>query len=385
MYKTYRIDEICSLVKGKYATLKTDPGEYPLVVTAPFRRSSNTYQLVGPAVCVPLISSTGHGHAAIDRIHYQEGKFALANLLVALIPKKPNVCSARYLFYLLSAKKDESLVPLMLGTANVSLKMQDIAGVEIPLPPVEEQRRISDKIENLLAKIEEVRKLKAATAKETEALFLCALNEQFNFDEDIEVQKQPIASFATILRGRGPIYEQESGKLAINQKCVRWDRIDISCAKEVSDVWIQSLPSRYLLQENDLVVNSTGEGTIGRVCVVTPNAIGFPFDSHILVVRTERDRALPAFVAYFLRSPIGQSAIEASKGAKTTKQTELGTKKLGRILIPIPSLQEQRSIVTYLDSLRKDIKKLEKLQEETEKEIEELIPSTLDRAFKVEL
>src|SRR2546426_1412066 len=100
MVSTYRIGDICSLVRGSFPTLKTEPGEYPLVVTAAFRRSANTYQLEGPAVCVPLISSTGHGHAALHRVHYQEGRFALANLLVALRPNDPNTCYAKYLYYL---------------------------------------------------------------------------------------------------------------------------------------------------------------------------------------------------------------------------------------------------------------------------------------------
>lgn len=72
---TYYIEEVCDLVKGEYPTLKTVPGEYPLVVTAAFRRSSSTYQMDCKAVCIPLISSTGHGHAALHRVHYEEGKW----------------------------------------------------------------------------------------------------------------------------------------------------------------------------------------------------------------------------------------------------------------------------------------------------------------------
>jgi hypothetical protein len=94
-YKTYRIGNICSMVKGTYPTMNTEPGEYPLVVTAEYRRSASTYQLEEAAVCVPLISSTGHGDAALHRVHYHEGKFALANLLVALIPYDMNFCNAK--------------------------------------------------------------------------------------------------------------------------------------------------------------------------------------------------------------------------------------------------------------------------------------------------
>src|SRR6266496_6557094 len=159
-YKTYPISELCLMVKGTYPTLDTEPGEYPLVVTAEYRRSASTYQLEGSAVCVPLISSTGHGDATLHRVHYQEGRFAVANLLVALLPRNSNLCSAKYLYYLLTAKKNEYFVPLMSGTANVSLKIQDIAAVEIPLPSLEDQQRIVVWIEELTTKIEEVQGLR---------------------------------------------------------------------------------------------------------------------------------------------------------------------------------------------------------------------------------
>lgn len=115
-------------------------------------------------------SSTGHGDAALHRVHYQEGKFALANLLVALIPYNLNLCDSKYLYHLLMAKKDEYFVPLMSGTANVSLKIQDIASVEIPLPPFEVQQRIVARIEKLAAKIEEARGLRREAVEEAEAL-----------------------------------------------------------------------------------------------------------------------------------------------------------------------------------------------------------------------
>ena len=115
------LGEICTIQKGTFPTLSTPPGDYPMVVTAAFRRSASSFDVEGPAVCIPTISSTGHGDAALHRVHYQEGKFALANLLVALLPRDPSVCDAKFLYYFLNAKRDQLLVPLMQGTANVSL------------------------------------------------------------------------------------------------------------------------------------------------------------------------------------------------------------------------------------------------------------------------
>lgn len=270
-------------------------------------------------------------------------------------------------------------------TSRNRLKEGKFLAMQISLPPLTDQSRIVARIEELAAKIQEVRGLRKKAGEEVEALLRSALHQQFNSTQIADIPKQPIATLATIFRGRSPVYQEGSGKLAINQKCVRWNGIDIVHAKEVSEGWIQSLPSNSFLQENDILVNSTGEGTIGRACILTQNALGFPFDSHVLVVRVEKDKVLPTLIAYYLRSPCGQEAIEDSKGAKTTKQTELGTTKLGEIIIPIPSLPEQHRIVAYLDELQAKVDTLRRLQKETGAEMDALMPAVLDRAFKGEL
>lgn len=272
------------------------------------------------------------------------------------------------------------------GTTNyAAIRPANVLGYKIPFLPLPEQRRIVARIEELEAKIEEARGLRKTAGKEVGALLSSALHRQFNSAQTADIPKQPIATLATIFRGRGPVYQEGSGKLAINQKCVRWNGIDIVHAKEVSEGWIQSLPSNSFLQENDILVNSTGEGTIGRACILTQNAIGFPFDSHVLVVRVKKDKVLPTLITYYLRSPCGQEAIEDSKGAKTTKQTELGTTKLGEIIIPLPPLPEQRRIVAYLDSLQAKVDALKRLQAETGAELDALMPTVLDKAFKGEM
>ena len=181
-HRRFKIGEICQLVRGTSPTLKTPPGPYPLVVTAEFRRTADSWQLEGPAVCVPLISSTGHGDAALHRVHYQDGKFALANLLVALLPNDPEVCYGKYLYHLLMTRKNELFVPLMLGTANVSLKERDIAEVEISLPLLAEQRRIVARIEELSAQIHDAHALRQQASEEAEALLYAQAGKIFRGD-----------------------------------------------------------------------------------------------------------------------------------------------------------------------------------------------------------
>ena len=147
--KRYAIKEICSITKGKSPIQKTAPGEYPLVVTAEERLTSNEYQFDGEAVCIPLVSSTGHGHASMKRIHYQKGKFALGNILCALTSLDEDLVLTKYLYVYLSYHKDDLLVPLMKGTTNVSLNMKDILNAVINIPDIDTQLDIIEKVEKI--------------------------------------------------------------------------------------------------------------------------------------------------------------------------------------------------------------------------------------------
>ena len=153
-----RLDEVCNIYKGKTTITKAVQGEYPLVVTAEERSSHNEYQFDCKAVCVPLVSATGHGHASIKRIHYQEGKFAIGTILAAVIPKDENLLDAKYLHIYLSYFKDTVIVPLMKGSANVSLTIKSLSSAEIEVPTIERQKkivRLIDKIEKNKIKIDE--------------------------------------------------------------------------------------------------------------------------------------------------------------------------------------------------------------------------------------
>ena len=164
-WKKVIIGDICKIVKGTTGIASAEPGEYPLVVTAEERKTCSTYQFDCEAVCIPLVSSSGHGKKSLKNVHYQSGKFALGTILCAVIPNNPQELDARYLHQYLQFYKDIVLVPLMKGAANVSLSMKDIATVEFPLPPIKRQRELS----NLFVSLQEKQKeLSAEYEKQTE-------------------------------------------------------------------------------------------------------------------------------------------------------------------------------------------------------------------------
>ena len=149
-YSRVKVKDVCKITKGKSPIQKTIPGDYPMVVTTSERKTSIDYQFDTSAVCIPLVSSRGHGIASLNHVYYQEGKFALGNILCAVEVVDNDKLSAKYLYYFLENTKDFVLVPLMKGGANVSLHMNDIYDVELSLPNITEQDKIIEKLDTLL-------------------------------------------------------------------------------------------------------------------------------------------------------------------------------------------------------------------------------------------
>ena len=140
--KLIKLNDICNFEKGSTGLAKAIPGKYPLVTTGKGRKTCESYQFETSAVCIPLVSSTGHGHASLKYVHFQEGRFALGTILVALTAKNEEVLNIQFLHLYLFQLKNQILVPLMSGAANVSLSIKKIKNIEIPLPSIERQIEI---------------------------------------------------------------------------------------------------------------------------------------------------------------------------------------------------------------------------------------------------
>ncbi|MGN9173312.1 restriction endonuclease subunit S [Lachnospiraceae bacterium HCP1S3_A8] len=163
---TRKLARCCSLEKGKTAIQKATPGKYPMVVTAAERKSSDDFQFDRPTVCIPLVSSRGHGVASINQLFYQEGQFALGNILCGVTPVNPEELDAKYLFYYLNYKKDILIVPLMKGGANVSVTVDALKKIKISYPTVEIQKDVVQKLEQFDLLCETIEKEIAARKKQ---------------------------------------------------------------------------------------------------------------------------------------------------------------------------------------------------------------------------
>lgn len=158
-WKKMRLGDICTITKGSIGIMKAIPGEYPMITLGEDNKTHNEYQFDAKAVIIPLVSSTGHGHASMKRVKYQEGKFALGNILCAVIPKDENFVLAKYLQIYLHWNREELLVSQMKGMANVSLPMNRIADVEVIVPSLEKQKQIVELEQKLAEKGKQAYKL----------------------------------------------------------------------------------------------------------------------------------------------------------------------------------------------------------------------------------
>lgn len=159
---------------------------------------------------------------------------------------------------------------------------------------------------------------------------------------------EPLSDLCSFLgRGAAPVYVDEGGILVFNQKCVRSGRLSFISARR-SDSGAKHVRADRLLQSFDVLVNSTGVGTLGRVAQVLQLPEPATVDSHVTIVRADPSKVLPRFLGFALREL--ETEIE-TLAEGSTGQTELSRTRLGALLIQVPPERDQRAIVDILDAL----------------------------------
>ena len=200
-----KLGEVCSIEKGKIGIKAATPGRFPLVTTGEGLSSHIEAHFRGEGVCIPLVSATGHGHASIKRIPYIAGEFSVGSILCVCLVKQSNKLSGRYLHYYLTKNKDSLLVPLMQGSANISLKVDDIENVAIPLPPLAEQQAIVAQLDVLEDKIQQLEALLTAAEAEMERLLAVQFHEAIK-----DAPYKPMTEVAPLARREVAIDLEES-------------------------------------------------------------------------------------------------------------------------------------------------------------------------------
>ncbi len=417
----YKLGELCDFEKGNIGILNATPGDFPLVVTGAERKTHNEFQFDTKAVCIPLVSSAGHGKKSLNYVHYQEGKFALGTILTAVIPKNEEQVNAKFLQLYLYYFKDTLIVPLMKGAANVSLAIKDLKELEIPLPTLEKQLKIIE-LENIVTEKlnrlhgllkyqnNEVEKLKQTILQDAIQGKLTAKWRIENANlitetgkqllEKIKAEKQQLIKQGK-LKAEKPLPPITDSEIPFEIPDT-WElvRLKIICSKIGSgstpnggdyfqsgfpffrsqniqnygllfddikfiSYEIHSQMNGTVVFSNDLLLNITG-GSLGR-CALVPNDFGEGnVSQHVCIIRPILMNN--SFFHKLVLSPFFQELIFGS----TTGAGREGLPKYNLELfpIPLPPLSEQQAIVEiveklfgYCDALEKQISEREKLTE----------------------
>jgi type I restriction enzyme S subunit len=177
-------------------------------------------------------------------------------------------------------------------------------------------------------------------------------------------------------RGKSPRYSDDGGPPVVSQKCVRWEGLDLSQARTITEESVASYESARYLRSGDLLWNSTGTGTIGRVTRVVDPPDGLVCDSHVTVVRCPR--VSPEYVRCWLRSDHVYGRIEGIASG-STNQVELTLEMALAQVVPVPPLAEQTRIVDKVGELMALCDQLEAAQAERERRRDLLVASSLQR------
>ena len=156
-----------------------------------------------------------------------------------------------------------------------------------------------------------------------------------------------------IQRGKSPKYSLVKKYPVVAQKCNQWSGFSIEKAQFIDPDTLSFYAKERLLQDGDLMWNSTGLGTLGRMAVyysaLNPYELAVA-DSHVTVIRPLKAYVLSQYLYYYFASDTVQSVIE-DKSDGSTKQKELSTTTVKNYLVPMPPYREQQRIVEKIKTV----------------------------------
>lgn len=257
------------------------------------------------------------------------------------------------------------------GTSGKNrIRPEKFLEITLPLPPLAEQQRIVARIDALAARIEEAKGLRAQAVAEVEATCRAILFDKRN-DLTLTPMRRLVELRETDVSVEPAKLYQFAGVYSFGRGVFR------SVSKQGSEFSYARLTR---LNTNDFVFPKlmAWEGAFGMVpqecegCVVSPE---FP------VFRVNQERVLPEVLDFYFKTPAIWPVVSGISTGTNVRRRRLHPARFLDYDFPLPSM----SIQHKLRQLTRQLYPIRRLQAETQAELDALLPSVLDRAFRGEL
>ena len=251
------------------------------------------------------------------------------------------------------------------GGLSPRVKWEHLKDYEFDLPPIEEQRILADKLWAAYRLKESYKKLLTATQEMVKSQFIEMYYNTHN--------KQTLESVCPIMnKGITPKYVESSSVLVINQACIHWDGQRLGNIKYHNE----EIPVRKrILESGDVLLNATGNGTLGRCCVfICPSDNNtYINDGHVIALSTDRAVILPEVLNTYLSLNDTQAEIYRQYVTGSTNQVDIVFSDIKKMKVPVPSMDEQILFVEVLKQADKSKFELKQCIEHIDKVIKSLI------------
>lgn len=257
----------------------------------------------------------------------------------------------RYLYHFLK-DKTVYLNSLGRGATFKEISKSIVENIEIPLPPLEEQRKIAavlDKVSDLIAK-------RRRQLDKLDALVKCRFIEMFG-DQKSNSNSYPISQLSEHIefltsgsRGWAQYCVDNGSEWFITIKNVKDCRISIDNMQPINAP-DNAEAKRTKVQEGDLLISITAD--LGRTGVVTKEIAdhGAYINQHLTCIRLNKEMLNPLYVAFFMESPAGKEQFE-SKNQSAVK-AGLNFNSINSLRLLVPPMDEQNAFVGFVHQIDK--------------------------------
>lgn len=282
-----------------------------------------------------------------------------------------------YLFHFL---KSANLPSLAVGV-KPGINRNKVYSLEIPLPPIAEQKGIVARIEKQFSKIDEVVRLRAESIATTAALFPAALHAILSFAESKGWKMMAVGELCDIKGGKRLPKGQAFAVGNTNHPYIRVVDfipygIDQDDLKYITHETFKSI-SKYTISKDDIFISIAG--TIGSTGIIPKSLDGANLTENAAKL-TNLHGVDQRYLMYMLTSADAQSQMTGDMIQTTI--AKLGLFRIARLKIPLPPTREQKQIVKKLDALSEKVRALREFQSAQAADFQSLKQSILHQAFQ---